>query len=115
VKTAAGTVGTATIATSGSAVGDVDSVASLANTLVAAGGTVEIENDAAPSAGAASYTVTIEPGGLFVAGVSSAATATTGDVRGTYDPIAAMDGSTAVTLFVVEPDPTYLGVAQYSV
>lgn len=114
VKTAAGTVGTIVIATSGSAVGDIDTLASPANTLVAAGASVEVENDAAPSAGAASLTVVIEPGGLFVPGVSSAATATTGDTRGTYDPIAAMDGSTAVSLFVIEPDPKYLGVAQYA-
>lgn len=114
VKTAAGTVGTITIATSGSAVGTVDSLSSPANTLVAASGTVEIENDAAPGAGAASITTVIEPGGLLTAGVSSAATATTGDVRGTYDPIATMDGSTEVTLFVIQPEPKYLGVAQYA-
>jgi len=95
-------------------VGDIDSIATPANTLIIGGAAVEVENDAAASAGAASVTVVIEPGGLFTAGVSSAATATTGDTRGTYDPVVAMDGSTAVTLFVMEPDPTYLGVDQYA-
>ncbi len=114
VKAPDGTVGTITIATSGSAVGTVDSLTTVANTEVAAGETVEFENDAAPGAGAASFSTVIEPGGLLVAGVSDAATATTGDVRGTYDPIAAMDGSTAVILTVVAPDPEYLGVAQHA-
>lgn len=114
VKSAAGTVGTMTIALSGTAVGVVDSVASLANTKVLAGETVEIENDGAASAGAASYTTVIEPGGLLVAGVSAAATATTGDVRGTYEPLATPDGQTEITLLVAEPDPSYKGVSQYA-
>lgn len=114
VKTAAGTVGTATVALAASAVGVVDSVASLANTTIAAGATIEFENDAAPSAGAVTYTAMVEPGGIVTAGVSSAATATTGDVRGTYDPIAAMDGSTEVSLYMISPEPKYKGIAQYA-
>ena len=114
VKTSAGTVGTITIATAGSAVGTVDSLASPANTVVAASGTVEIENDAAPGAGAASLTTVIEPGGLLVAGATAEATATTGDVKGTYDPIATMDGATEVTLYMISPEPSYKGVAQYA-
>lgn len=114
VKSAAGTVGTMTIALSGSAVGVVDSVASLANTKVLAGETVEIENDGAASAGVVDYTTVIEPGGLLVAGVSSAATATTGDVRGTYEPLATLDGTVEITLLVAEPDPAYKGVSQYA-
>ena len=51
--------------------------------------------------------------GTFVAGVSSAATATTGDVRGTYDPLTTMSGSIAVDLLVASVDPKYLGVDQY--
>ncbi|MDD9905661.1 MAG: hypothetical protein OXT06_18995 [Rhodospirillaceae bacterium] len=48
VKTAAGTVGTITVANSGSAAGDVDSLTSgLSNTAVAAGATVEVETDGA--------------------------------------------------------------------
>ena len=46
IKTAAGTVGTFTVANSGSAPGDVDSLTSgLVNTAVAAGATVEVETD----------------------------------------------------------------------
>lgn len=114
VKTAAGTVGTVTIALAASAVGVVDTIDAIANSIVLANGTVELENDAAPGAGAASFTTVIEPGGIVVAGVSSAATATTGDVRGTYDPIAAMDGSTEISLYMISPEPKYKGVAQYA-
>lgn len=53
--------------------------------------------------------------GTFVAGVSSAATATTGDVRGTYDPTSACDGAKSFDLLIASVDPKYLGVAQYSV
>lgn len=56
VKTAAGTVGVITVAESGSAAGDVDSLTSgLANTAVAAGATVEIETD-----GASTNTVVVD-------------------------------------------------------
>jgi hypothetical protein len=49
VKTAAGTVGTITVAYSGSAPGDVDTLAASSNTAVAAGATVEIETDGGSS------------------------------------------------------------------
>jgi hypothetical protein len=52
--------------------------------------------------------------GTAVAGVATAATATTGDVRGTYDPGVACDGSVAFGLLVVLPDPADKGVAQYA-
>lgn len=52
--------------------------------------------------------------GTIVAGVTSAATATTGDVRGTYDPATAADGSTAFALLVSLPDPSGQGVPQYA-
>ena len=52
--------------------------------------------------------------GTVVVGVSSAATATTGDVRGTYDPNAAADGAKVFELIVALGDPSYKGVAQYS-
>ena len=48
IKTADGTVGTITVAFSGSAAGDVDSLTSgLANTSVAAGATIELETSGA--------------------------------------------------------------------
>jgi hypothetical protein len=51
--------------------------------------------------------------GTFVAGVSTAPSATTGDVRGTYDPNAACDASKAFDLILALPDPSYLGATQY--
>lgn len=52
--------------------------------------------------------------GTGVAGVSTAATATTGDVRGTYDPNTAADGATVFDLYIITTEPKYLGVAQYA-
>lgn len=61
----------------------------------------ELQDGAAPTAG------------TVVAAVQSLATATTGDVRGTYDPNAACDGSKSFGLIVALKDPTWKGVAQY--
>ena len=52
--------------------------------------------------------------GTVVGGVSTAATATTGDVRGTYDPNAAADGAKVFKLIAALGDPGYKGVAQYA-
>lgn len=52
--------------------------------------------------------------GTVVAGVVTAATATSGDIRGTYDPNAAADGSKAFTLIALLPTPSDLGGAQYA-
>jgi len=62
----------------------------------------ELQDGAAPTAG------------TVVAGVSTLATATTGDVRGTYDPNAACDGAKVFDLIVALGDPDYKGVAQFS-
>ncbi len=51
--------------------------------------------------------------GTLVAAVRTTATATTGDVRGTYDPNAACDGAKAFTLIAMLPDPTDLGITQF--
>jgi hypothetical protein len=51
--------------------------------------------------------------GTFVAGVTSKATATTGDVRGTYDPNSACDGSKCFRLWIVSADPAFYGTTQY--
>lgn len=61
----------------------------------------EKQDGAAPTAGA------------VVAGVLTEATATTGDVRGTYDPNAACDGAKAFDLIIVVDDPNYKGITQY--
>lgn len=51
--------------------------------------------------------------GTAVAGVTTAATATTGDVRGTYDPGVACDGAVSFKLLAILTDPTKRGVPQY--
>lgn len=64
----------------------------------------ELQDNAAASAG------------TLVAGLSSLteATATNADVRGTYDPSAACNGSRAFALIALLPDPTFLGVPQFA-
>ena len=54
--------------------------------------------------------------GTLVAGdlTAGGATATTGDVRGTYDPNSAADGGKVFQLMVALPDPGYIGVDQYA-
>jgi hypothetical protein len=57
--------------------------------------------------------------GTFVPGVTTdPATATTGDVRGTYDPAVTIDGTNTVAVHVVIADPNTVtgvyGVTQYS-
>jgi hypothetical protein len=52
--------------------------------------------------------------GTTVAGVRTAATATTGDVRGTYDPNSAADGQRVFQLIAFLPDPGDKGVAQFA-
>jgi hypothetical protein len=42
------------------------------------------------------------------------ATATTGDVRGTYDPNAAADGAKVFELICAIDDPSFRGVAQFA-
>lgn len=62
----------------------------------------EMEDGVAPTAG------------TIVAGVATAATATSGDVRGTYDPNSACDGAKAFQLVVALGDKGNKGVAQYA-
>lgn len=62
----------------------------------------EIQDDAVAAAG------------TFVNGDQAKATATTGDVRGTYDPSAACNGAITFRLAVAVPDPTYKGVSQFA-
>jgi hypothetical protein len=57
--------------------------------------------------------VTYALDGTFVAGVQTTPTATTGDVRGTYDPSVACNGSLQFALLCALPDPTYRGVDNY--
>jgi hypothetical protein len=64
----------------------------------------EMEDGANATAG------TVVGGDLTAGG----ATATTGDVRGTYDPNSAADGGKVFQLMVALPDPGYIGVDQYA-
>ncbi len=54
--------------------------------------------------------------GTVVAGIRTAggSTATTGDVRGTYDPNSAANGAIVFQLVVSLPDPGFTGIAQYA-
>lgn len=54
--------------------------------------------------------------GTVVAGLTknTESTATTADVRGTYDPNAACNGALAFTLIAVVPDPEYQGNPQFA-
>jgi len=62
----------------------------------------ELEDGAAASAG------------TTVAGVLANPTATTGDVRGTYDPDTACDGAANFSIVVMLENPEYLGATQYA-
>lgn len=108
----------------GAVAGEVDSdtpTAGHATTAVAVGSRIEIIPAAGFNASADIFVIleidldaAEQLNGTFVAGVSSAATATTGDVRGTYDPTSACDGSKSFDLLIASVDPKYLGVAQYA-
>ena len=52
--------------------------------------------------------------GTFVKAVASAATATTGDTRGTYSPSVTPDGAVAYSLVLRLADPGGVGVPQYT-
>jgi len=52
--------------------------------------------------------------GTYVAGVLTKPTATTGDVRGTYDPNSACDGAKNFTIAMLVEHPEFLGVPQYA-
>ncbi|KHQ51088.1 hypothetical protein [Mameliella alba] len=52
--------------------------------------------------------------GTFVAGVQTTPSATTGDVRGTYDPNSAADGSKVFKVGIAVRNTAYKGATQYS-
>lgn len=95
-----------------------DSILKIAAGLAAAGDDITITPAAAiDTAGAVTGFLIFEPiaglNGTFVAGVQTAPTATTGDVRGTYDPAEACNGSLSFSLLAMIPDPAYKGVDNY--
>ncbi|OFX03273.1 MAG: hypothetical protein A3E78_12100 [Alphaproteobacteria bacterium RIFCSPHIGHO2_12_FULL_63_12] len=96
-----------------------DSVERIATGLVAAGDDITVTPAAAfATAGAVNGHIEIEPlhvlNGTLVAGVDTEPTATTGDVRGSYDPAMACNGSLAFELLVLLADPSYRGRDQYA-
>lgn len=115
--------GLAVVIADGAAAGEIDSdVATLghASAVVAVGTAIELAGDAAFNASAdIHYILEIDTSaegnlsGTFVAGVTSAATGTTGDTRGTYSPLTAPDGTAGYKLAVMLPDPGNQGVPQY--
>lgn len=91
-----------------------------ATTVVAAGDEITVSPGAAiDTAGQLNGVIEVDVSaagrldGTFVAGVTSAATATTGDTRGTYAPSITPDGAVAFALLVKLEDPTDAGVPQY--
>lgn len=95
-----------------------DDILKIAAGLAAEGDDITITPAAAiDTAGEVSGYLIFEPtaelNGTFVAGVQTLPTATTGDVRGTYDPAEACDGSISFSLMALLPDPTYKGVDNY--
>jgi len=95
-----------------------DDVLKIATGLVAAGDDITVTPGAAfATAGRYQGYIIIEPtatvDGTFVAGVQTTPTATTGDVRGTYDPAEACNNSISFSLIVQVADPAYLGVDNY--
>lgn len=112
--------GLAVTVADGAAAGTVysDSVLKIPTGLVAAGDDLTVTPAAAfATAGAVKGYLVFEPtaalNGTFVAGVQTTPTATTGDVRGTYAPAEACDGSLSFGLLALVPDPTYNGVDNY--
>lgn len=91
-----------------------------ASTVVTKGDRIQIvPQDAFNGGGSISGYIEITPTdeadvGTFVAADATEPSGTTGDVRGTYTPVDASDGSTGVKLLVALPDPNDLGMAQYN-
>lgn len=107
-------------ATAGTRYSDAPTTRHGSDSLVAAGDRITVTPAAAfATAGAVNglLAINVTPAGqldgTFVAGATSAATATTGDTRGTYTPSVTPDGAKAFALLVSMPDPADQGVAQY--
>lgn len=121
IGTTAITNGAVTVATSGSAAGVKDSATPTAANALAAGDAINVTVSGTPGGGK-SVAVEIEVelsnsevlSGTFVAGVTSAPTATTGDTRGTYQPASTPDGTIAVALLAAISGPDDRGVEQYT-
>lgn len=115
------TTGVVTVATAASAAGVKDSCSPTAANVLAAGDAINVTVSGTPG-GSKSVQVSVEVelsnvevlSGTFVAGVTSAATATTGDTRGTYAPSSTPNGVITVALLASVPAPDDYGVPQYT-
>lgn len=115
--------GLAVVVADSSAEGDMDTdtpTAGHATTAVAVGDRIEIIPGSAFNASADFYFVleieasaTQQLNGTLVTGATAKATATTGDVRGTYTPVTAPSGAISESLLILTTDPKYLGVDNY--
>ncbi|WPZ36708.1 hypothetical protein T8K17_11235 [Thalassobaculum sp. OXR-137] len=90
-----------------------------ATTAVAPGVSIEVIGSAGfDSAGALNGVLEITQSGgqlgVYVAGSQAVGTATSGDVRGTLDPLTACDGVTSFAIVALVDDPNYLGAPQYA-
>lgn len=104
-------------ATKGTAGAATPTTARSATTVVAKGDRISIVPASFASAGAVNYELEIETNnmtGTLATGSTAKPTATTGDVRGTYDPATAPDGTTAYELIVQLEDPDFYGQDQYA-
>ena len=114
--------GLGVVVANGAAAGEVDSdtpTVGHASAAVVAGVAIEVIFPAAFNASADMHIIIeIEPtvgleGTLVVGNASAAQSATSNDVRGTYDPFNACDGALGFSLLVQLSNPTYRGEAQY--
>lgn len=113
------TISIANGAAAGTRYADVPSSPTHVSTAVAIGSRIEVIPAAAFNAsGPITGMVEIEAenalGTLVVGNNSAAQSGTSGDVRGTYDPVLACDGARGFSLLVALADPSYRGEAQYA-
>lgn len=108
------------VGTDAAGVRDTDTpTAGHASTVVAPGDRIEVIGSAAfDSAGAINGVLEIRAygtqNGTYVVGSQAQATATSGDVRGTFDPDTACDGVTSFALVALVDNANYLGAPQYA-
>jgi hypothetical protein len=107
-------------ATAGTVYNDAPTTRHHSTTLLAAGDAITITPASAfATAGSINGSLDIEVSaagqldGTFVAGVTTVASGTTGDTRGTYTPSITPDGAVSYSLLVVYPAPGDQGVPQY--
>ena len=97
----------------------VTKIAVSINVTAATGGTAQVVGLPVFIEGVDEWVTELQDGttataGVFVAGISTAATATTGDVRGTYVPNSTLNGALHFVLYMAISDPAYTGLTNYA-